>query len=307
MDFFLVDVKSITPSKPVEQFDKAEVEKLADSILECNGLIKPLVLKPAGPESYAVIEGDMEFHAAVRAREKDPRKCEMVNAFVISPKAEEIVLNQLQTLQNPVLTPPSDHAIKPTENLSVQKEFDDIRRKVDKIGEKEETVLNLLKLLIGRESGGDVTNLLNKIELVNQKIVNLENIFNQKADQQQTEFQQFFEQLQQRTADIETIFNRKFEEQKVAFQQLSDSIKGLKETSEPIPPEPVVQAFLDFLNSKEKSDLRKIDGISDKTAETIINNRPYNSMEKLSNVKMSGSKFGSKTVKWLKSFNEKKL
>ena len=170
MDFFLVDVKSITPSKPVEQFDRAEVEKLADSILECNGLIKPLVLKPAGPESYAVIEGDMEFHAAVRAREKDPRKGEMVNAFVISPKAEEIVLNQLQTLQNPVLTPPSDHAIKPTENLSVQKEFDDIRRKVDKIGEKEETVLNLLKLLIGRESGGDVTNLLNKIEILNQKL-----------------------------------------------------------------------------------------------------------------------------------------
>jgi len=259
MDFFLVDVKSITPSKPVEQFDKAEVEKLADSILECNGLIKPLVLKPAGPESYAVIEGDMEFHAAVRAREKDPRKCEMVNAFVISPKAEEIVLNQLQTLQNPVLTPPSDHAIKPTENLSVQKDFDDIRRKVDKIGEKEETVLNLLKLLIGRESGGDVTNLLNKIEILNQKIVNLENSFSQKFDQQ-----------------------------KAAFQQLSYSINtnGVKEKKKAVTPIPILpdeQAFLDFLNDKEKLGLHKINGIGPVGTKAIINNHPYNSIDDVKN------------------------
>ena len=277
MDFFLVDVKSITPSKPVEQFDKAEVEKLADSILECNGLIKPLVLKPAGPESYVVIQGDMEFHAAVRAREKDPRKCEMVNAFVISPKAEEIVLNQLQTLQNPVLTPPSDHAIKPTENLSVQKEFDDIRRKVDKIGEKEETVLNLLKLLIGRESGGDVTNLLNKIEILNQKIVNLENSFSQKFDQQ-----------------------------KAAFQQLSYSINtnGVKEKKKAVTPIPILpdeQAFLDFLNDKEKLGLHKINGIGPVGTKAIINNHPYNSIDDVKN------KLNMKILNILISYSQKNL
>jgi len=128
MDFFLVDVKSITPSKPVEQFDRAEVEKLADSILECNGLIKPLVLKPAGPESYAVIEGDMEFHAAVRAREKDPRKGEMVNAFIISPKAEETVLKQLQRLQG--ATPAPEYLIK-HEDSSAQKDTESVSRKED--------------------------------------------------------------------------------------------------------------------------------------------------------------------------------
>ncbi len=273
MRFFLVDVKSITPSKPVEQFDKAEVEKLADSILECNGLSKPLILKPTGPESYVVIQGDMEFHAAVRAREKDPRKGEMVNAFVISPKAEEIVLNQLQTLQNPVLTPPSDHVIKPTEKLSIQ---DDIRHKVDKIGEKEETVLNLLKLLIGRESGGDVTNLLNKIEILNQKIVNLENTFSQKIDQQ-----------------------------KAAFRQLSDSIntngvKGKKKPIMPIPILPDEQAFLDFLNDKEELGLPKISGIGPERTKAIISNRPYNSMNDVK------EKLDKQTVKCLISLIQKK-
>lgn len=269
MKFFLVDVKSITPSKPVEQFDKAEVEKLADSILECNGLLKPLVLKPTGPESYVVIQGDMEFHAAVKAREKDPRKGEMVNAFVISPKAEEIVLNQLQTLQNPVPTSPSDHVIQPTENLSVQKELDDIRRKVDKIGEKEETVLNLLKLLIGTESGEHVTNLLNK------------NLLNK----------------------VE-ILNQKLEGQELKLQKILESV--LPPPPPPPPPPEVEQAFLDFLNNREKSGLinAKIDGIAEKTAEKIINNRPYNSMEELNNVK--GFKHKT-TEKWLISFSQKNL
>ncbi len=71
MDFFLVDVKSITPSVPFEQVDKTQVEKLADSILECNGLLKPLVLKPTGPESYAVINGNKEYYAALQAIEPD--------------------------------------------------------------------------------------------------------------------------------------------------------------------------------------------------------------------------------------------
>ncbi|OQX28378.1 MAG: hypothetical protein BWK80_00365 [Desulfobacteraceae bacterium IS3] len=141
MKFFLVDVKSITPSKPVEQFDKAEVEKLADLILECNGLLKPLVLKPTGPESYVVIQGDMEFHAAVRAREKDPRKGEMVNAFVIAPKAEETVLKQIQTLQG-AATPPPEYLINHDE-LSL-KEASSLKKDTESVCRKEDSLSSQL-------------------------------------------------------------------------------------------------------------------------------------------------------------------
>ena len=99
MEFFLVDVKSITPPLSIKQADKTQIKQLAESILECNGLIKPLVLKQTGPETYAVISGHTGYYAALKAREIDPRKGEMVNAFVIPPNAEESVTRQLKALE----------------------------------------------------------------------------------------------------------------------------------------------------------------------------------------------------------------
>jgi len=271
MKFFLVDVKSITPSKPVEQFDKAEVEKLADSILECNGLIKPLVLKPAGPESYVVVQGDMEFHAAVRAREKDPRKGEMVNALVISPKAEETVLEQIQKLQG-TATPSPDKETEPIDSSSSQflQEVKNINRKIEDLTSSlPSQLIRMMQQVLERDFN-------ESLNLLNQKIANLENTFSQKAE--------------------------------TKIQEILDYLKQIvKEPVTPIPPKPisseVVKAFLDFLNNREESDLRKIDGI-DKRAETIIRYRPYNSLDDLNKVKGFGQKT---TEKWLKSFNEKNL
>ena len=94
MEFFLVDVKTITPSLSSEQTDKTQITQPAESILECNRLLKPLVLKQAGAETYTVISGYTAYDAALKAQEINPRKGEMVNAFVIPPNAEESVKNQ---------------------------------------------------------------------------------------------------------------------------------------------------------------------------------------------------------------------
>jgi hypothetical protein len=56
-------------------------------------------LKATGVETYTVIDGHFEYYAAVRAREKEPRKGEMVNAFVISPKEEDIVVKQASAIR----------------------------------------------------------------------------------------------------------------------------------------------------------------------------------------------------------------
>ena len=100
--FFLVDVKNIRSSlsaQSLSQQDKAKIKKLADSIVEC-GLLRPLVLQATGVEKYLVISGDLEYHAAVKAREKDPRKCEMIESFVIGSKHKEKVLKQLEILES---------------------------------------------------------------------------------------------------------------------------------------------------------------------------------------------------------------
>jgi hypothetical protein len=98
--FYLVDIKNITSDTPRSNFAEPDLDSLADRILESGGVVRPLILKTLDLENYTVVDGHFEYYAAVRAREKDPRKGEMVNAFVISPKSEDIVLKQVAAFQD---------------------------------------------------------------------------------------------------------------------------------------------------------------------------------------------------------------
>ena len=98
-EFAQVDVKEIRSEVSRSTFSETEIERLADSILEANGILRPLIVKQIGVESYEVLDGHLEYFAAVRAREKNPRQGEMVNAFVVSVKDEAIVQKQIQSLR----------------------------------------------------------------------------------------------------------------------------------------------------------------------------------------------------------------
>ncbi len=99
VDFFLVETKSIVSAQPASNFNQSEIDKLARLILETNGLLRPLILKETGFEQYEVVSGHLEYHSAVRAKEKDARKAEMVNALVISSKEEKAAIEQTQFLR----------------------------------------------------------------------------------------------------------------------------------------------------------------------------------------------------------------
>jgi len=103
-EYYLVDVKSIQSSTPRSKFKVDQLETLAQSILETGGLLSPLLLKQTGAEAYEVLAGDLEYYAAVRAKEIDPRKGEMVNAFVIPPKQQDAAVAQA-TLLSPAPQP----------------------------------------------------------------------------------------------------------------------------------------------------------------------------------------------------------
>ena len=98
-------VKEITSTVPRSNFSDTEIEKLAQSILAVEGLIRPIVVRPTGIDTYEVVDGDREYHAAVRAREIDGRKGERITAIVIEgPKAEAIqeqvkLLNGIESTQ----------------------------------------------------------------------------------------------------------------------------------------------------------------------------------------------------------------
>jgi hypothetical protein len=117
---FFIDVKNISSDLPISSFDKSKIELLADAILANDGLIRPLILTAAGVEHYTVVTGDLEYYAAVRAKEKDSRKAEMVNAFVIPPHSQQSAIEQLTLLSGyqPAIAPESKNISISIEQLT---------------------------------------------------------------------------------------------------------------------------------------------------------------------------------------------
>jgi hypothetical protein len=109
----MVDVESVTSNVPRSNFEEADLEILADMILESGGILKPLVLKKIGFEQYEVVDGHFEYYSAVRAKEKNSSEGDMIGALIISSEQEDIVLRQVATLKG-VEFPSSEKPLKQT-------------------------------------------------------------------------------------------------------------------------------------------------------------------------------------------------
>ncbi|MGB5771449.1 MAG: hypothetical protein WBM32_16515, partial [Crocosphaera sp.] len=92
----LVSVKRITSSVERSHFNEDEIEKASQAILEAEGIINPIILEKTSLESYEVICGYFEYYSAVRAREIDPRKGEMISAFIIEDDKEDAIKKQVE-------------------------------------------------------------------------------------------------------------------------------------------------------------------------------------------------------------------
>lgn len=170
-DFRQVDVKAITANSQRSDFSEEEINRLADAILENEGIIRPLVLKRSGIDSYNLIDGHLEYYAAVRAREKNPRLGEVVNTLIVNPKKEEAVEAQLSIL-NSVASPPS-HASsldkqpegKPSDWItSFEVRLGDFRQELFQIRQAYDSRLKALeKRLEQQNSDNDLLELLNTL------------------------------------------------------------------------------------------------------------------------------------------------
>jgi hypothetical protein len=172
INFSLVDVKNISSNIPRSNFAEVDLDNVADLIIETGGIIRPLVVKVTGAESYAVVDGHFEYYAAVRAREKNPRKGEMVNAFVISPKVENLVIKQVTAIEG--LAPAAEPSKTPTETtnkessrlanleLRLEKQINELKSEITQERQRVDSKLKELEKQIPQ--GFEPLNLLNTLE-----------------------------------------------------------------------------------------------------------------------------------------------
>ncbi|MDB9313201.1 helix-hairpin-helix domain-containing protein [Spirulina sp. CS-785/01] len=108
---FIAVRKIEPPDIPKSQYSQTQINTLAEQILASEGLINPLIVKRTSLESYQLVEGVLEYYAAVRAREMDPRRGEMINAFIVEGEKAESLQTQVHLLRQPKtpqpVTPPT--------------------------------------------------------------------------------------------------------------------------------------------------------------------------------------------------------
>lgn len=92
----LVGVKNVKSKVPESSYSTKELDKGARLIVEAGGVINPIVLKRTGLNSFDVVSGHFEYHAAQRAKQLNPRVAENINSVILDSDNMDGVINQLK-------------------------------------------------------------------------------------------------------------------------------------------------------------------------------------------------------------------
>jgi competence ComEA-like helix-hairpin-helix protein len=114
-----VDIVSVHTSSSRSGFSQDEVEKLARNFLLSGGSTKPLIVRRINEEEFDVVEGHLEFYAALRAKEIDDN-FEMIQAIILDSKNEKAIIEQVNLFKkavNPPPLPPDNQVIERIKNL----------------------------------------------------------------------------------------------------------------------------------------------------------------------------------------------
>ncbi|MGG6268220.1 ParB N-terminal domain-containing protein [Leptolyngbya sp. AN03gr2] len=95
----LLPVKKIKSNQARSTFSPDAIEQAAKAILDAEGTINPLVVRQLSFQEFEVIDGHLEYYAAVRAKELDLVKGEMIDAIVVPPEKESAILEQVRLLR----------------------------------------------------------------------------------------------------------------------------------------------------------------------------------------------------------------
>lgn len=170
MDFAKIDVKEIKSDLPRSNFSEQEIDQLADLILEGSGVLRPLILKQSGIDSFEVLDGHLEYYASVRAREKQPQQGEMVSAFVVSSKEETAIKKQIQLLRRDEFSgispskPPRDDEESSNWISSFETRLSEIREVLFQTKREHEYRFDQIEKHFAEKQQSDLLDMLNTLE-----------------------------------------------------------------------------------------------------------------------------------------------
>jgi len=152
--FYFVDVSSIQSNVPRSDFSEDQIEQLADMILESEGVLNVILLTQTGINNYIVLAGDLEYYAAVRAKEKNPRQGEMINAVIVQPSNQDTLLKQVELLNK---------GVKVIDETSLEKQLHELRELQNRDHRETNTKFETLSQMIS-SGNSEINNRLQQLE-----------------------------------------------------------------------------------------------------------------------------------------------
>ena len=177
--FSLVDVRAIQSNVPRSNFSEEQIEQLADMILECEGVLNVILLTQIGMNQYRILEGDLEYYAAVRAKEKNLRQGEVINAVIVQPSNQDTLLKQADFLKNRSF-PVQQEGVKVIDETSLvsgsEKQLHELRELQNRDHRETNTKFETLSQMIS-SGNSQINNRLQQLEnTVNNLTTNLDEL-----------------------------------------------------------------------------------------------------------------------------------
>jgi len=116
---FSIDLETIISPESLirDQFQESQIEELANLFLQVRDTIKPIIVRKISPISFEVLEGYLEYYAALKAEEID-EQFTSIQAYVVPTELESTVLEQYNFLRSSSTSIPIPN-LPPVTNLSL--------------------------------------------------------------------------------------------------------------------------------------------------------------------------------------------
>ncbi|MEI6426809.1 MAG: hypothetical protein WCO45_00265 [Pseudanabaena sp. ELA607] len=143
---FSIDLETIIApdSAHRNQFEESQIETLANLFLQVRDTIKPIIVRKISPISFAILEGYLEYYAALKAEQID-EQFTSIQAYIVPPQLESSVLEQydffrslLRSQDNPlntVINHPSESKL-PNELKLILAQINTLASRMDNFEEK---------------------------------------------------------------------------------------------------------------------------------------------------------------------------
>jgi hypothetical protein len=96
----LIDLDCLVVNQQFDEPDSEQVTYLAHSIASLGGMIQIPVVKQLDIETFELIKGYFEYQAYLKARELNPDLPDRMRVFIITPKNEAAIQQQLKVLES---------------------------------------------------------------------------------------------------------------------------------------------------------------------------------------------------------------